>query len=70
MFCGRVLVMAAQLYTFTKNREFSSNPVVRTLNFHCRGPGFNQSLDRELQSHELHGMAKKQKTTEKKEERN
>ena len=50
--------MAAQLYTFTKNREFPSNAVVMTLYFQYRGPGFNQSLVRELRSRKLHSMAK------------
>ena len=34
--------------------------MVRTRRFHCRGPGFN-SLVRELKSHKLCGMTKKQK---------
>ena len=41
-------------------REFPSGPVVRTLGFHCQGPGV-QSLVGELRSHKPRGEAKKKK---------
>ena len=44
-----------------KHGEFPGEPVVRTLCFHCRGPGFNrvQPLVGELRFHKLRGAAKK-----------
>ena len=45
------------------DEEFPGCPVVRTLRFHCRGPGFD--LVRELRSHKPHGTAKELKKKKK-----
>ena len=47
-----------------KSWEFPGGPVVRTLHFHCRGPGFNPGWGTKIPQAVRHGQ-KKQKQKQK-----